>query len=99
MNKDGVTQLDIVRFTGFKPPTISIMLQKMENAGLVTRRPDEYDLRAMRVYISEKGLEEYKKAVRVIKTVEDKLLKGLDREETAAMVETMKKIKDNLENF
>ena len=48
INRDGVTQLDIVKFTGFKPPTISIMLQKMETEGLVSRRPDEYDLRADR---------------------------------------------------
>ena len=99
VNTDGVTQLDIVRSTGFKPPTISIMLQKMEGEGLVTRRPDEFDLRAMRVYISELGLEHYNKAVKVIKTVEDKLLKGLSHEETEMMVSTMKKIKSNLDEF
>ncbi len=99
INKDGVTQLDIVKFTGFKPPTISIMLKKMENDGLITRRPDEYDLRAMRVFITDKGRAEYCNAVKVVKMIETKLLNGISEEEIDVMVKTLKKIKFNIEQF
>ena len=99
INKDGVTQLDIVKFTAFKPPTISIMLKKMENDGLITRRPDEYDLRAMRVFITDKGRAEYCNAVKVVKMIETKLLNGISEEEIDVMVKTLKKIKFNIEQF
>ncbi len=99
INKDGVTQLEIVRFTGFKPPTISIMLQKMETEGLVTRRPDEYDLRAMRVFITENGRAEYTKAVKIVKHIESKLLNNISDVEKTALVDTLKKIKYNLDQF
>lgn len=53
--RDNVTQLDLVRATHFKAPTISVTLQKMEKEGLVSRRPDDYDLRVTRVTLTEKG--------------------------------------------
>jgi len=99
INNDGVTQLDIVKFTGFKPPTISIMIQKMELLGYVRRKPDEYDLRAMRVFITESGKEIYNDAVRSVKTVEEKVLKGLTEEETKFMILAMRKINSNLEEL
>lgn len=99
MDTDGVTQLDIVKFTGFKPPTISIMIQKMEQLGYVTRKPDTYDLRAMRVFISDEGKRIYYNAVKAVKTIECKLLKGLNKSETEAMIAAMKKISKNLEEF
>ena len=96
-NKNGVTQLDIVKFTGFKPPTISIMLQKMEALGLVMRKPDEYDLRAMRVFITEEGKKVYTNSVRVVKAIEGIVLRGLSEDEIASTVKVLNKIKENLE--
>lgn len=99
INKDGVTQLDIVRFTGFKPPTISIMLHKMEDEGLVTRKPDEYDLRAMRVYITDDGRAEYSKAVKIVNAIESKLMYNITDEEKRSLESVLKKIKSNLDLF
>ncbi len=53
--RDGVSQLDLIRVTHLKAPTISVALQKLEKDGYVFRRPDEYDLRATRVFLTEKG--------------------------------------------
>ncbi len=99
MNKNGVTQLDIVKFTGFKSPTISIMIQKMEAIGYVYRQPDPYDLRAMRVFITDSGRQVYYGAVKAVKTVEDKLLKGISDAELAAVVAGLQKINRNLDEF
>ena len=99
INKDVVTQLDIVRFTGFKPPTISIMLHKMEEEGLVTRKPDEYDLRAMRVYITDDGRAEYSKAVKIVNAIESKLMYNITDEEKRSLESVLKKIKSNLDLF
>lgn len=56
-HKDNVTQLDLVRATHLKAPTVSVSLQKMEKDGLVLRKPDEDDLRATRVSLTDKGHE------------------------------------------
>ncbi len=56
-HKDDVTQLDLVNATHLKAPTVSVSLQKMEEEGLVRREPDKNDLRAMRVFLTEKGRE------------------------------------------
>lgn len=53
--RDNVTQLDLVRATHLKAPTISVTLRKMEKDGLVSRRPDDYDLRVTRVTLTENG--------------------------------------------
>jgi DNA-binding MarR family transcriptional regulator len=59
--KDGVTQLDLVKVTKLKAPTISTTLRNMEADGLVKRETDKDDARATRVYITEKGREADKK--------------------------------------
>ena len=71
--EDGRTQLDLVKATHLKAPTISVALQKLESDGYVTRKPDENDLRAMRVYLTDKG-----------KALEDALKKRVEEEENAA---------------
>lgn len=53
--EDGVTQLDLVRLSRLRPPTVSVTLKKMEDEGYVTRRTDPHDQRQVRVYITEKG--------------------------------------------
>ena len=74
--KDGRTQLDLVNATHLKAPTISVALQKMEKDGYVLRRPDDYDLRATRVFLTEKGRE-----------LDDRIRKRIHDEEALAMVD------------
>ena len=52
---DGVSQLELVRATSLKAPTISVTLKKMEEEGLIRRETNEDDQRAVRVYLTEKG--------------------------------------------
>ena len=71
--KDGRTQLDLVKATHLKAPTISVALQKLEHDGYVVRTPDEYDMRAMRVFLTDKG-----------RALDNKLKKRIAEEEAAA---------------
>ncbi len=52
---DGANQLSMVRITGFRPPTISVTLRRMEEEGLVTREASKQDARAVLVHLTEKG--------------------------------------------
>ena len=97
IQKDNVTQLDIVKSTRLKPPTVSITLKKMENEGLVTRTPDPYDLRAVRVTITDKGREMYMISVRSVFDMEEKIMKDISPAEIDSFMKILGKIKNNLE--
>jgi DNA-binding MarR family transcriptional regulator len=52
---DGVSQRDLAGMLHVARPTVTRMLQGMEKAGLVERRPDAADQRLTRVYVTSAG--------------------------------------------
>ncbi len=52
---DGVTQRDLADSLHLAKPTVSKMLQAMEKAGAIERRPDEHDQRLTRVHLTPVG--------------------------------------------
>jgi DNA-binding MarR family transcriptional regulator len=54
---DDVTQRDLADSLHLAPPTVSKMLQAMEKAGAIERRPDEHDQRLTRVHLTTAGHE------------------------------------------
>jgi DNA-binding MarR family transcriptional regulator len=49
------TQAQLAAATGFEPPTITLSVRQLEEAGLVARRPSPTDRRATLVELSDKG--------------------------------------------
>lgn len=95
-NNDGASQLDLVRFTGFKPPTISVTLQNMESDGFIDRIPDSEDNRIMRVFLSQKGREFDTSILSEIKLAQEKLLDGVSDSEAEKLNEIFGKIISNI---
>jgi DNA-binding MarR family transcriptional regulator len=54
---DGITQRDLADALHLARPTVSKMLQAMEKAGAIERRPDEHDQRLTRVCLTAAGHE------------------------------------------
>lgn len=52
---DGITQRDLAEAMQLSRPAITTMLQRMQKAGLIVRRPDETDQRLMRAYLTDEG--------------------------------------------
>ncbi|NLM64619.1 MAG: MarR family transcriptional regulator [Firmicutes bacterium] len=52
---DGIPQHDLARRLHVSRPTVTVMLQRMEQAGLIVRRSDESDQRITRVYVTDEG--------------------------------------------
>lgn len=61
---DGISQLELARRTGLKPPTVSVALGRMEREGYISRSVAEHDGREVRVCLTDAGrkLEESTKA-------------------------------------
>lgn len=94
--KAGVCQLDLARATHLKAPTISVALNKMENEGLVTRIADEMDLRATRVYLTEKGLDINNQLRDRIHEADKVALSDFTEQEKKTLISLLERIKNNL---
>jgi DNA-binding MarR family transcriptional regulator len=94
--KDGVTQLDLVRVTKLKAPTISTTLRNMETDGLVRRETDKDDARATRVYITEKGRETDKKVRAAAVKLEKAFLAGIEAAEKEQLINLLGKMRENV---
>ena len=94
--RDGRTQLDLATATHLKAPTISVSLQKLEKEGYVHRQPDEYDLRATRVFLTDKGRKLDEHIRRVIREEENRASAGMTEEESETLIRLLLKLKANL---
>jgi MarR family transcriptional regulator, organic hydroperoxide resistance regulator len=54
-HNDGITQRDLAEKLRVARPTLTVMLQKMEKAGLIERLADESDQRFTRIHLSATG--------------------------------------------
>jgi DNA-binding MarR family transcriptional regulator len=95
--KDGVTQLDLVRLTKLKAPTISTTLRNMEADGLVRRETDKDDARATRVFITEKGRDMDKKLRNAAAKFEKVFLSDTSAAEKEQLISLLGKMKASME--
>jgi DNA-binding MarR family transcriptional regulator len=54
-SRDGMTQTALAADLDLTKPAIGGLLERMETAGLIQRRPDEFDARTRRVYLTRAG--------------------------------------------
>lgn len=93
--EDGLTQLDIVKRSHLKAPTISVTLQKMEYDGLIRREQDKSDQRQTRIFITEKGLELDKNIRKKIKETDQKILEGVGSQDIKQMEHLLLIMREN----
>lgn len=93
---EGVTQLDLVKSTHLKAPTVSVTLQRLENEGYICRKTDSYDLRSVRVYMTEQGREFNRIVVERVRKEEDDILKCLNDSESKQLMKLLLKIRENM---
>jgi DNA-binding MarR family transcriptional regulator len=94
--EDGLTQSQLVERLCVQPPTVSKMLDRMERAGLVERRPDPDDSRVTRVYLTEQGRRSQDAVSEVWKTIEQRLTMGLSVEERLLLRRLLLQVHENL---
>jgi DNA-binding MarR family transcriptional regulator len=75
------SQLDIVKFTHLKAPTISITLKNMEQEGYIVREVDQNDQRSVIVRLTDYGIETDKNIKKVFRDEESKLINLFSEEE------------------
>ncbi len=91
-------QLELVKLTHLKPPTISVLLRHMEQEGYVTRIPDAADRRAVRVALTEKGKKFDREHLQRLSTNDHLAMQGFSEQEYRTLEALLLRVRDNLKN-
>src|SRR5437588_6425321 len=75
---DGMTQSEIAEQLSVQGATVTNMLQRMEEAGFVTRRRDPEDNRLVRAYLTDTGRKQERAITEQFMKVERTIFEGLD---------------------
>ncbi|MBR6800598.1 MAG: MarR family transcriptional regulator [Eubacteriaceae bacterium] len=95
-DESGLSQKELANKLFVSAPTITVSMKRLENAGLIEKRPDEKDARIMRVYITQKGIETAAELHRITETLEEEMFEGFTVEEKIVFRRLLLQIRDNL---
>ncbi len=94
--EDGLTQSQLVEQICVQPATISKMLSRMEQAGLVERRGDPDDNRVTRVFLTERSRTLKKAVEQVWQELEERTTANLSLEERILLRRLLLQVHQNL---
>ncbi len=95
--RDGRTQKELAENRRLAPATVTVMLQRMEKAGLIERRSDSEDHRIIRVYLTEAGRSIRSEAEAVRQTIDGACFAGFTLEERVLLRRFLLQMIANLE--
>ncbi|MEO8859552.1 MAG: MarR family transcriptional regulator [Burkholderiaceae bacterium] len=93
---EGVRQVELAEFLEVQPITLARLLDQLGDAGLVERRPDPDDRRAYRIYLKPAAAPRLAAIEAVGASIRADGLRNLNRQESALVMSTLRKMRDNL---
>jgi DNA-binding MarR family transcriptional regulator len=93
---NGAKQIELAEALDVEPISLSRMVDRLEQAGLVERRPDENDRRAWRVHLTEKSGPIIRKLQALGEQFQSDAIAGLSQAELATTQRVLEKIRHNL---
>jgi len=94
--QDGLTQTEIAEQLGVQGATVTTMLQRMEEAGLVARRRDPDDNRLVRVYLTDAGRRLERDINSQFTKVEEATFAGLSPQDRASLRRMLQQMLRNM---
>jgi len=95
-HNDGITQRDLAESLNVARPTITVMLHKMESAGLIERRTDERDQRYTRIFLTEQGQATHTTLHALVDNVIDESVGRLSEADQLELVRLMGLVHDSM---
>ncbi len=93
---EGLSQTELAQKLRLKPPTVAIMLRRLEHAGFIVREQQEHDRRIQTVHLSEQAKKLTGKLESISRKIEQSMLSGFSEEETQALTSYLERITANL---
>lgn len=97
--KQGLSQRELADELKIERATATVMLQKLEKAGFIERRPDPSDQRVTRIFITEKGEEANRHSDDECDEFIANCFAGMDSESGDKLAECLELIENNLFEF
>jgi len=98
LDRDEQTQTELQTSIGLDHSTVSRSIRRMEDAGLVDRRPADHDKRAMVVSLTDAGRAMLPHLVELWATLETALTNGLTDDERAELPKTIAALDQSVTN-
>ena len=92
----GMSQRELADRLHIQRATVTVMLQKMERAGYVDRRPDPMDQRIFRIYTTEMAVRQDEEGKRSIDGYFADVFRGFSSEEQQVMDDMLSRLGANL---
>lgn len=96
MDRGGLTQTQIAEAVGRRPATITVMLSRLEESGLVTRDVSAEDRRCARVNLTEKGRSLGEELQKSFLSMDQECFDGFSAEELDALSDFTVRMSKNL---
>jgi DNA-binding MarR family transcriptional regulator len=93
---DGCVQKDIAISCQIEPATVTSLLSRMEESGLIERKSLNGNRRSLYVYLTEHGKEMYEKVKTVFDEVENVAFEGFSEKEREEIIQQLYKIYSNI---
>ena len=93
---EGVRQVTLADFLEVQPITLVHLIDQLEAAGLVERRPDPADRRAHRLYLTEAAAGPLADAEKIGHQVRAEAARGLSTDEVDAVMHALRTMRENL---
>lgn len=90
---DPVLPTDVAKWLDRNTNTITLIIDRMEKDGLVSRVRDLKDRRALRLLISPRGLKLYEQATRPSRELPKTILSALSADELSTLINLLEKIR------
>ncbi len=97
--KDGVIQRDLADEMDVRPSSMTEMLVKMEQLGLIIRKQDEKDQRVMHIYLTETGESAAEESQSDTEKLTTNLFLGLSDDEIKQMLYLTEKLCEHLDSI
>lgn len=99
LGEEGLSQKELAKRCGVEPATMTVLLRRMEERGLI--RKEEVRVsggkRSYNIYLTPQGREAGRNAMDVIWRMEDKSYRGFTQEEKDQLVSLLERVVRNLD--
>ncbi len=96
--QDGLSHTELAEKLHVTPVTITKMIQRMDKAGFVTRKPDDRDQRLSRVYLTDTGRAVQNEVQAIWQRMEKETFENFTSEEHILLRRFLLQIRKNLEH-
>ena len=95
-NKDEQTNSDLVEALDIRPSSVSALVQKLEDLGLISRRESETDKRVQLIALTDDGKKFIETTGKLKTDLPDQIFSGLSEEEQAQLLTLIEKLSADL---